>query len=562
MNTNLQNTCRLAVIITLTCVAWLPAVAVRAEEKKPEGTADAAKCEHNAAKAECFICTPALREKGRLWCKEHNRYEDRCWICHPEEQDKKRLYCKEHSLYEDECYLCHPELKKPAAGEKPKADQPKSQTTASAPPAADRDPKRLWCKEHNKYEDECVECHPELAHVKPATASDGTANKGLMCKEHNVPEAECGMCHPELAATLSPGQGLKVRLASSEAASKAGIKTSSPEIGAMSGGVEVYAEVTFNQNKLAQIVTPAEGIIRVIAVDLGSRVEEGTVLATITSAAIGEAKGKYLQALADSRLQEQNVARARKLQVDQVSSEKEMQETVAAHHNAGAALLQARQQLLTFGFDDAQIDALDQKPAEAAVLELRAPFAGEITERNAVRGALAKSGERLFTLADRSTMWAILSLPENSVAHVAVGQLVELRVDALGDQTFTGRVTWVATEVDDRTRMAKARVEVENPEGLLKARMFARARVISSQSDRAVMVPQSAIQQLEGKSFAFVKLENDLYEARCLQVGAKRNGRVEILNGLLANDAVVTEGGFIAKSQFLLSRLGAGCVDH
>lgn len=556
-NRTLQDCCRLVLLTAALFFAWLPAQSLRAEEKKPEATADAAKCEHDAVKAECFICTPALRDKGRLWCKEHDRYEDRCWLCHPEAQDKNRLYCKEHSLYEDECYLCHPELKKPATDAKQKADQPNSQSAAAAP-AAQRDPKRLWCKEHNKYEDECVECHPELAQAKPVAG----AEKGdLMCKEHNVAEAECGICHPDLAATLAPGQGLKVRFASAEAASKAGIETTSPEIGAMSGGVEVYAELAFNQNKLAQIATPAEGIIQVIGVDLGDRVEEGALLATISSAAIGQAKGKYLQALADTRMREQNVDRARKLHANQVSSEKEMQETVAANQMAGAALLEARQQLATFGFSEEQIEALAQKPAEAAVLEIRAPFAGEITERNAVRGALAKAGERLFTIADRSTMWAILSLPENSVGSIRVGQQVLLRVDALGEQTFTGRVTWVAAEVDDRSRMAKARVEVENPDGVLKARMFARARVLSNSSDKAVMVPQSAVQQMEGKPFAFVKLEGDLYEARSLQVGAKHDGRLEILKGIRAGESVVTTGGFIVKSQFLLSRLGAGCVD-
>ena len=92
-------------------------------KKQPESKPELCK-PHKAAKADCFICDPKLREKGRLWCKEHDRYEDRCWICHPEAQDKKRLFCKEHSLYEDECFLCHPELKKkgnPSAGATPNA---------------------------------------------------------------------------------------------------------------------------------------------------------------------------------------------------------------------------------------------------------------------------------------------------------------------------------------------------------------------------------------------------------------------------------------------------------
>ena len=60
---------------------------------------------HERAGETCFICDAALRDKGRLWCKEHSRYEDRCWLCHPELEDKNRLYCKEHGLYEDECFL-------------------------------------------------------------------------------------------------------------------------------------------------------------------------------------------------------------------------------------------------------------------------------------------------------------------------------------------------------------------------------------------------------------------------------------------------------------------------
>jgi len=97
---------------------------VKGEKPKPDAKQNLCK-PHKAAKEDCFICDPKLREKGRLWCKEHDRYEDRCWICHPEAQDKKRLFCKEHSLYEDECFLCHPELKKkkPSAGATPSAPE-------------------------------------------------------------------------------------------------------------------------------------------------------------------------------------------------------------------------------------------------------------------------------------------------------------------------------------------------------------------------------------------------------------------------------------------------------
>ena len=92
-----------------------PSANADTEKAEAKVVAKAGVCKHGAPDADCFICHPELREKGRLWCKEHNRYEDRCWECHPDAQDKSRLYCKEHSLYEDECFICHPELKKKPA---------------------------------------------------------------------------------------------------------------------------------------------------------------------------------------------------------------------------------------------------------------------------------------------------------------------------------------------------------------------------------------------------------------------------------------------------------------
>jgi cobalt-zinc-cadmium efflux system membrane fusion protein len=122
-------------------------------------------------------------------------------------------------------------------------------------------------------------------------------------------------------------------------------------------------------------------------------------------------------------------------------------------------------------------------------------------------------------------------------------------------------LTWIAAKVDDRTRMAQARAEIADPDGALHAQMFANARILTGNSDRAVIVPVSAIQYIEKRSFLFVKVADDLYEARAVRVGAKLNGNVAIAEGLRAEELVVVDGGFVAKSQLLISKLGAGCVD-
>ncbi len=437
-------------------------------------------------------------------------------------------------------------------------DHGRGQQAHSEPDARPtHDPNRLWCNEHGIYEDECTICHPELAKAEPQPAAGA-----LLCDEHRVPESECGICHPELVSTLALGHGLKIRFASPESAAKAGVQTATPEVGAISDGVECYAEIAFNQNKLAHVAAPVNGIIHAVEVDLGQRVEEGARLATIWSAAIAEAKSSYLRAVADAVLRQQTLERERRLRAEHIASEKDLQEAVAAHGAAVAAVQQARQQLTMLGFVQEQIEAVATETRGAAVLELRAPFAGEIVERNAVRGALVESGKALFTLADRSTMWAMLNIPESELAHVRLGQQVELSVEALHDQTFRGTLTWISPQLDDRTRMAQARAEVANADGSLKARMFARARILTSHSEGAVVIPTSAVQRLDGKPFAFVKLAEDLYEARALRLGAQHSGRLEILAGLRPEDRLVVAHSFVLKSELLKSRLGAGCVDE
>jgi cobalt-zinc-cadmium efflux system membrane fusion protein len=109
--------------------------------------------------------------------------------------------------------------------------------------------------------------------------------------------------------------------------------------------------------------------------------------------------------------------------------------------------------------------------------------------------------------------------------------------------------------------MARARAEFDNPDCLLKDKMFARARILTRKAEGAMLVPPSAIQHVEGKPFVFVKLANDLFDARAVQLGAKYNGRLEILAGLKPEEQIAVSHAFAVKSAMLMSRLGAGCAD-
>ncbi len=389
--------------------------------------------------------------------------------------------------------------------------------------------------------------HAGHAQNKAETASSGEHEAEAQCAEHGVAEADCGICNPELAEKLAPGESAKIRLPAADSAKLAGLKTASPSKGAIAEGVECYAEITFNQDRFAHIAAPVGGIVQEVNADLGALVKENQTIARIWSASIAEGVAKAV-------LSHQTLEREQRLRAQRVTSEKDLQQAEAEHQAAC-------QQLRLLGFAETQIEELATTPREQVLMNVRAPFDGEIIERAAVRGALVEPGTSLFSVADLSSMWAMLNIPEAQLAHVRTGQEVELLVASLPNERFTGKLTWISASVDERTRMARARVELSNPNRLLKARMFAQARILTRSTSQALLVPNSALQRIGTRDYVFVRLEEDLFAARAVRAGARHDGLAEIIDGLKADDVVAISNTFALKSAFLISRLGAGCAD-
>ncbi len=384
-------------------------------------------------------------------------------------------------------------------------------------------------------------------HAAHEGACGGSEAETGVCPEHNLPAGECGICRPEKIPGLKPGESLKLRLASAESIAMAGVETVKAGAGDARNGFNCYAEFDFARNKYAQIGAPVSGVVKEVTVDLGSKVKEGQSVAKIWSAAVAEAVAKAV-------LTHQTLERERKLHDQRVTPEKDLQQAEAEHRAAC-------QSMRTLGFSEERIDQLAENPMDMVLLDARAPFAGEITGSTAVRGAMVEAGAPLFTLADRSVMWADLAIPEISLPQLHDGQEVELTVDSLPERKFVGKINWISAELDEHTRMARARAEVPNPDGLIKARMFAQARVITGHDETSVMIPAPAIQRIDGKPFLFIKLGNDLFDARAVRLGASSGDSWIIAEGLKAGEEVAVQHAFALRSQLLISRLGAGCAD-
>jgi cobalt-zinc-cadmium efflux system membrane fusion protein len=115
--------------------------------------------------------------------------------------------------------------------------------------------------------------------------------------------------------------------------------------------------------------------------------------------------------------------------------------------------------------------------------------------------------------------------------------------------------------VDPRTRTAKARVPLENPDGTLRANLFGQARIAASEARSALSVPRTAVQQAAGTTFVFVRLTSTEFETRRVKLGDGDATSVEVLSGVKAGEDVVTTGSFLLKTETSKENIGAGCCE-
>jgi cobalt-zinc-cadmium efflux system membrane fusion protein len=136
-----------------------------------------------------------------------------------------------------------------------------------------------------------------------------------------------------------------------------------------------------------------------------------------------------------------------------------------------------------------------------------------------------------------------------------------LNAQALPGETFAGTLTWISPTVDPRTRTIKARAELDNAEGLLRANMFGRARIIVRDREDALVVPKSAVQWEGCCNVVFVKQTDTVYQPYRVRLGEVLEDAYVVEEGLDENEQIVTQGSFLLKTEILKGSIGAGCCE-
>ncbi|MCO4779029.1 MAG: efflux RND transporter periplasmic adaptor subunit [Flavobacteriaceae bacterium] len=354
---------------------------------------------------------------------------------------------------------------------------------------------------------------------------------------------------------------MKVRLQSNLSTIKAGIQTVYPITLVSNLSVEAFCQVDYNRNNLAQISPLASGVIQKILVEVGKSIKQGETLLEINSTTLGEIKSSYLSSVVDYQIKQITFERESQLVKEKFSASREYEVAKASRDIAFITKKNAYQKLLNYGLSQNEIVQIEKEQDSSSSYVIKAPFSGTIIARNAVIGEVVKPGQVLFSLAQLQNFWLDLSIPSKYLAHIKTGLGVIVEFDGLPGKFINGNLSWVSTSIDKNSHMVKARAIIANIDGVLKAGMFGRSQVILKRGSNNLHVPKDAIQYFEGKPYLFVKEEEDLYELRRVILGNETPTQVEIVSKIQEREKIVVKGSFTMMSEFLKSKLGAGCVD-
>lgn len=532
------------------------------------------------------------------WCFDHGVPKALCTRCDAtliQRFKDEHDWCQEHGLPESQCTLCNPQVREKWEALRPRAAAPdphsreslvKVERNGRLTSSGENDPLCLIETSTIRFLD------PSIA--KQAGIEVTTVRPRRMSAAIEVP-AEVAFDATRVAR-ITPrvaGVAREVRASLGDFVQVGDVLAvlDSVVLGeARSQFIERQQDFRVADVEQTRIQTIYEGTERLLAA-ASAEASAGEIQQRLEGVTVGEAKARLLRAHAALQLARAEAAREAQLFEANANAEKDVQiaratlsaaeadfvairEEIAfsrqkdqlaaerAVRVARSALEAAKRRLNILGLTDAEVALLGAASGEGlAHYELRSPVAGRVVERSVAAGEAVQEAQPLFVLADLSRLWLVASVAERDLPALRENQAVLFTVDGLPGNSFSGRLTWISSQVDDKTRLVPVRADLDNADGLLRAHMFGRARIALRENADVLSVPVESVQTDGCCQLVFVREADDLFTPRKLRLGASSGGYVEVLRGLREGEAIVTTGSFLMKTEILKGSIGAGCCE-
>lgn len=323
--------------------------------------------------------------------------------------------------------------------------------------------------------------------------------------------------------------GRKVML-SPEDERRIGVTYATAQLGPLAKEVRTVGQVTFDETRVRTISPKIDGWIDKLYIDaMGQEVSVGEPLLAIYSPMLVSAEEELLL--------------AKRLTSDLSAA------SADAHANAMDLLASARRRLAYWDIPASEIAAIEQSGEVQKTLTLRAPASGYVLEKNVLAGQKIMAGDALYKVADLSTVWMEGEVFEQDIADVRVGQRVRADFDALPGEHRVGRIDYLYPTLDPETRTVRVRVILPNGDGRLKPGMYATIRIAGTERRDVLTIPQSAVLATGERNIVFVRDTTGMLTPREVVVGASNDERIEILQGLVPGETVVSSATFLVDAE-------------
>ena len=320
-----------------------------------------------------------------------------------------------------------------------------------------------------------------------------------------------------------------------------GVKTVKVSLKSIQKVIRTMGRIEADEQKQATINTKIEGWIEKLYVDYTGRyVKKGEPLVEIYSPELLATQQEFLSILKWAKQPDDN--------------KKDDTLSLMLIKDATASLDAARQRLRLWDISDAQIKQVEQTGKTVRTLTLYSPVSGFVTQKMAVLGMKVMPGEKLFDIADLSTLWIIADIYEYELPFVKVGQPARITLSYFPGKELSSKIDYIYPTISADTRTAKIRLTLPNPGGQLKPQMFTNVE-IRIDLGKKLTIPDSAVIDTGRGQVVYVDRGNGIFEPREIQTGLRADGTVEVLRGLKTGEKVATSANFLIDSEAQLKGL-------
>jgi membrane fusion protein, heavy metal efflux system len=284
------------------------------------------------------------------------------------------------------------------------------------------------------------------------------------------------------------------------------------------------------------VVSLASGRVVAVHVRLGDYVHKGQLVMEVQSTDISGAYNQYLKAVNDEHLANTQLERAKILYDKGAIAKSQLEIAQDGEDDAKADLVATEQQLRVLGVD---------KDHPGATVKVYSPASGFIIQQNVTEAATAgvtlSGSANAFTIADLSHVWIICDVYENDLSTVHLGQTADIRLNAYPDRVLTGTIGDIGAILDPAIRTGKVRIQVDNPNNLMRIGMFATATFHGKKTETHPAVPASAVLHLHDRDWVYVPAGDGRFRRLGVQAGDMLPGKLQEINsGLSVGQQVVS----------------------